>query len=191
MGGLWAWSGGEKTLKKGWALSPSAPSPGACNNKYSCFLDLPYIIDFVLIGEASESFYLHLKLAWNGALAILMAMAYTGDRSCFCVCVFFFYEEEHQVTLVVILTLLCGSVNSPLSNQPGGKSQYPISRGGKHIRSRALSLPPLLRITAALSVRCPRGTCAVSFPGRGACPGSGLQSSRPGWGHCCLFPDSR
>ncbi|ELK04901.1 DNA polymerase alpha catalytic subunit [Pteropus alecto] len=42
-----------------------------------------------------------------------------------------FYEGEHQVTLVVILTLLCGSVNSPLSNQPGGKSQYPISRGDK------------------------------------------------------------
>lgn len=61
-----------------------------------------------------------------------------------------FYEEEHRVTLVVILTRLCGSVNSPLSNQPGGKSQYPISRGGKHIRSCALSLPPLLRLTAAL-----------------------------------------
>lgn len=61
-----------------------------------------------------------------------------------------FYEEEHRVTLVVILTLLCGSVNSPLSNQPGGKSQYPISRGGKHIRSYVLSFPPLLCITAAL-----------------------------------------
>jgi hypothetical protein len=53
-----------------------------------------------------------------------------------------FYEEEHWVTLVVILTLLCSSVNSPLSNQPGGKSQYPISRGGKHIRSYVLCLPP-------------------------------------------------
>ncbi|KAJ8794651.1 hypothetical protein J1605_003122 [Eschrichtius robustus] len=42
-----------------------------------------------------------------------------------------FYEEEHRVTLVVILTPLCSSVNSPLSNQPGGKSQYPISRGDK------------------------------------------------------------
>ena len=66
-----------------------------------------------------------------------------------------FYEEEHQVMLVVILTLLCGTINSPLSNQPGGKSQYPISRGGKHIGSCALSLPPLLRITAALSMHCP------------------------------------
>lgn len=61
-----------------------------------------------------------------------------------------FSEEEHRVMLVVILTLLCGSVNSPLSNQPGGKSQYPISRGGKHIRSCVLSLPPLLCITTAL-----------------------------------------
>lgn len=61
-----------------------------------------------------------------------------------------FYEEALPVMLLVILTLLCGSVNSPLSNQPGGKSQYPISKGGKHIRSYVLSLPPLLRITAAL-----------------------------------------
>lgn len=52
--------------------------------------------------------------------------------------------------LVVILTLLCGSVNSPLSNQPGGKSQYPISRGGKHIRSCVLSHLPLLCITTVL-----------------------------------------
>lgn len=66
-----------------------------------------------------------------------------------------FSEEEHRVTLVVILTLLCGSVNSPLSNQPGGKSQYPISKGGKHIRSEALSLPPLPRIPAALEMCAP------------------------------------
>lgn len=61
-----------------------------------------------------------------------------------------FYEEASPVTLVVILTLLCGTVNSPLSNQPSEKSQYPISRGGKHIRSYVLSLPPLLCITTAL-----------------------------------------
>lgn len=61
-----------------------------------------------------------------------------------------FYSEEHRVMLVVILTLLCGSVNSPLSNQPGGKSQYPISKGGKHIRSCVLSHLPLLRITTVL-----------------------------------------
>lgn len=86
-----------------------------------------------------------------------------------------FYEGEHQVTLVVILTLLCGSVNSPLSNQPGGKSQYPISRGGKHIRSCGLSLPPLLSITAALSMPSPRQHMHLCHShARGAGRGSGL-----------------
>lgn len=93
-----------------------------------------------------------------------------------------FYEEEHRVTLVVILTLLCGSVNSPLSNQPGGKSQYPISRGGKHIRSDALSLPPLLLILQLLKCapQSPQSAPAlVSFTCPGAAAALACRERRP------------
>lgn len=101
-----------------------------------------------------------------------------------------FYEEEHRVTLVVILTLLCGSVNSPLSNQPGGKSQYPISRGGKHIRSDALSLPPLLLILQLLKCAPQSAPALVSFTCTGAAAALACWERRPcsAWAQPLLRP---
>lgn len=121
---------------------PTAPIPSAaCGSSCSSFSRRPskrYWFDSHW--EASRSLYPSPN--WRGMVPLPLLTGYG-----ICWRSQLSLRRKSTEWLVVILTRLCGSVNSPLSNRPGGKSQYPISRGGKHMGA-VPSLFLLLRLAA-------------------------------------------